>query len=548
MLIDKLHENFPQLPNLRVREITVNKAARCISCVISCPDMSSLDKTVQNDLRAVVYKNVPKGYFVKVTFANDNFTSAGFVGVITEFIKNRFPLFADLKDGHISASVGELSAEATFIVDKFTKQRMEAACFIDELSAYFATYTCYSTRFIVQEDKNDTAVSAYVAKQERALRLALNKELLKPKRYFEVTDVNRKIGKEILAKPMYISDIRNPMEQCVICGKISSKKICSVKNNAILKLCKFDLTDGSDATIACTMFVRFKIEDEETIRQTTTGLSDPEVKTISQKQRASNDKKMKDLMFLVDGEEVLVRGKIVFSQYSQHLEMQMYDISICKIQPIGLLSQLRSSAPQNYALVFPQKIEEYRQLTFEQQEEKPSSLNGVTCVVLYTNSTGLKAVTDKIFAICGIKLVDGHISEKFFTTISPETEISDDKIKETKISRGQLSLSPTLTEIVPDIFKFVQGAVLVGENIAQTVDFLNYYGLPYGYEFLNKTVSEEDVFRRLFEAGNYDEHPSYSQLSEVVKVLKVPCPKSLNCEEVASTVARCMSILALDSV
>ncbi len=543
MLVDALKQKFPQMPNLRVRDIRVDKVLKRVYCVISYPDVSTLDGGVRGEMRAVVSENMPKGYRCEVQFANDKFNERSFVALVVDYVKKRFPLFADIKQDKISAKVQDFNATATFNVNKFTKRNMEIAEFTSQLSAFFAAYSCYNVQFFLVEDKSATLGNADIENQERLVHLAINKEMLKPQRYFNVTDVVKYIGKEIVSKPMYISDIRTPMDSCVICGKISEKELRAVKNNSILKLCKFNLTDGSGATMPCLMFVRFKIEDVETIKQTT-GKPDSEVHTISEKQRLSNDKLMKKLAFLTDGLEIVVRGKVVYSQFSQRLELQMYDICKCRIEPINLQPKFKRGVPESYVLVRPQSAEEYRQLSLMQLEERPSVLQGKDCVVLFANVTGYNITKDKIFALCGVRLLNGHMKEKFFTCVLPEMDLPEQQLKETNISVKQLSLSPTLTEIIGDLFKFTFQSILVGDNLFELTELLNYYAAPLGYNFSNKIVSTADAFQRLFENSTVDVRPAYSQLEEVAKSLKIDSRPTANCEDKAMTVAKCMSFLA----
>ncbi len=543
MLIDRLIQKFPEMQNLRAREIKVDKILKRVYCVLSYPEISSVDANKRSALRLAVSECMPKGYRCEVQFANDKFNERTFVALILDYTKKHFPLFANLKYDRISAKVDGLKATAVFSVDQFTKRNMEIAEYITQLSAFFASYSCYQTAFSIVADKSIQVAEVDMENQERLVHLAINKELLKPQRYFNVTDVSAHIGKEIVSKPMYISDIRAPMDSCVICGKISEKEIRAVKNNAILKLCKFNLTDGSGATMPCLMFVRFKIDDLETLKQTM-DKTDSEVRTICEKQRLSNDKKMKKLAFLSDGLEVIVRGKVVYSQFSQRLELQMYDICKCRIQPLNLQPAFERQAAATYLMVQPQPVEEYRQLTLMQLEERPSILTNTHCVVLYANVTGYNVTKDKIYAICAVRLVDGHLKEKFYSLVLPEIELSDQQLKETSITLKQLTLSPTITEIISDLFKFVGDSLLVGENLSQLLELLNYYGAPLGYCFKNNTSSVSEMLARLFEHSNVDVRPSYSQLDEVAKALKLDIHPTPNCQDKAMTVAKSMSYLA----
>ena len=543
MLVEKLWQKFPDMQDLRVRDIRVDKTQKKVFCVLSYPDMVNVKPPERAAIRGAVAESVPKGYRYDVQLVSDVFNERSLTATLADLIKRRYPLFAHVCGKIAVSKVAERHFAVTFSVNETTKKNMEVADFLSQLQQFFESYTCYEVEFAVAVDKTLQMQKTDLAEQERLVHLAVNKELLKPQRFFNVTDVQKHIGKEINTKPMYISDVRKPMDSCVLCGKISEKTLRAAKNNTVMQICKFNLTDGSLATMPCIMFVRFNIEDFETIKQTT-NKPDSEVATISKKQRLANEKKMKMLMFLTNGLEILVRGKVVYSDFSQRLEMHVYDICTCRIQPVAMQPVLERETPQFYTLVFPQPVEEYRQLSFTNWQEKPSLLTGKNCVVMYANVTGYNVTKDKIYSLCCFRLVDGHIREKFATLVMPETDLSDQQLKDANVTVKQLMLSPTLTEVVPDLFKFTHGATLVGMDLPALVQLLNYYGAPIGYNFKNDIVSQTEMLASLFENSTYDVRPSYLQLKDVAKALKLNCNVSSDCREKASAMAKIMSLLA----
>lgn len=548
MIIDQLQQKFPDMPNLRVRDITVDKLAKKVTCAVSYPNAKELPAETASDIRATVEAAVPVGYRCSVRFVNDSFNEKSFVALILDVIKKKYPLFGNVKADKIAVKISGQDIFAEFSVSENTKRNMEVSNFTEELSEFLHSYTCYKIRLSVTVDASYELQKSAVAEQEKLVQLAINRELLKPQRYFNVRDVVKHIGKEILTKPMYISDIRAPMETCVVCGVISEKELRAVKSNPTLKLCKFNLTDGSAATIPCVMFARFQIDDYETLKQTNGDKPDSEILTISKKKSLSNDKKMKMLAFLSNGLEVIVRGKVVYSDFSERLELQLYDICKCRIESLNLQPKFEREAPQNYVLVHPQPIEEYRQLSFEQLEEKPSVLTNKDYVTLYANVTGNNVAKDKIYAIGAVRVSNGHLTEKFCTFVSPETTVSEEKMKAANVTTRQLAISPTITEIIGDLFKFVGDATLVGVNLDVLMTFLNYYGAPLGYNFKNATESQTAVLSALFEHSVFDTRPNCSLIDEVVKFLKLDCRVANSAEDMAVALARCMSALGRNAI
>lgn len=546
MIIDALKEKFPQMQNLRVRDIRVDKDSRKIYCAVSYPDASNLSAEIVSAVKSTVVEQLPKGYRYDVRVVNDRFNEKSFLMLLLDLMKKRYPLFSNIKAENVSVKMQDKDIFAEFSVTETTLRNMKTANFFEELKKFFNSYTSYGVRFssVVVASQHEADIAA----QERLVQLAINKELLKPQRYFNVTDVQKCVGKEIPTKPMYISDIRSATDNCVVCGRISDKQIKDVKNNPSLKLCKFNLTDDSGVTIPCLTFVRLQIEDFETLKQTSEGKTDSEIMTISRKRRLSNEKKLKLFEFLYNGQEVLVRGKVVYSDFSQRLELQWYDLNKCKIQPLCSQPKFVSATPNYYVLVNPEPLFEYKQMSFAQMEEKPSLLSGKDCVVLFANTTGYSVTKDKIYNLCAVRLTNGHLKEKFATFVSPEVALSEQQLRVANASVRAISASPTLTEIIGDLYKFVGKSVLVGNDLPQLLELLNYYAAPLGYSFDNSVSTCADMLSSLFDASDCDSKPNCFVLADVVRALKLDCVVTESAEDVAVAVARCMSALVQRAV
>ena len=71
--------------------------------------------------------------------------------------------------------------KAIFRVNHITEKNAEAALLTDKLSAFFADYTSYCVSFFLSADDSDLP-KADLSEQEKLVRLAINRELLKPSR------------------------------------------------------------------------------------------------------------------------------------------------------------------------------------------------------------------------------------------------------------------------------------------------------------------------------------------------------------------------------
>lgn len=105
MIIDELRQRFPDMPNLRVRDIRIDKFVKKVFCVVSYPEMPLLDKPLKDAIRAVVVACVPPGYRHDVQLVNDKFNASSFRALVLDIIKNKYPLFCNVKSDKIAVKV-----------------------------------------------------------------------------------------------------------------------------------------------------------------------------------------------------------------------------------------------------------------------------------------------------------------------------------------------------------------------------------------------------------------------------------------------------------
>ena len=540
MLVNQLHEKFPQMTDLRVRDILVDKANRKIRCILSYPNSTQLDATIKSNIYAFVRSCVPKGHYCETKILNDIFSELSFRTNLFDLIKKQYPLFKIPRDKTV-ITLQERNISVIFNVTEITKNNLEVANLVEELSAFYAGYTCYNVSFAIRVDSDIVVDSvANIQQQEKLVQLAINKELMRPLRCFSVINVEKYIGKLIgNTKPMYISDIRGEMNDCVLCGTISAKTLKATKKDSSLYMCKFTLSDNSGASIVCVLFVRFDICDFQTLKQTT-GKPDSEVQTISRTKAAANDRKMKKLMNIYDGMEVLVRGKITNNDFSHQVEMLVFDLCLCKIEKDdGKLKHI-ALVPAQYMILQPQIYEDYQQASFTQSLLRNEHFASQKLVVLHANVTGTVPAKDKILCISAIKIQNGVIAESVFTYINPETAISPELEKQIAIEGSKLVYCHTITELISDLYKFTYGSHLVGTDLQKLVAILDYYAEPFGYKFNNKIIDQTDLLDKMFDQSIFNKKPNCAKLEDVAKVCKIPFDKTVFCNSTAQVVAQCL--------
>lgn len=540
-IIDRLHREFTDMPNLRAREIRVDKQLRKVFCALSYPELSDVSKERLSDIKEFVKTLVPQGYSVETTFTNDYFDALKFKKFLNDLLKNKYPLFAVIAK-NADVSVDGYNVEVVFHVNATMQINIEVAELVPKITELTSAYTCYEVRFDIVLDA-ENAVIAEKREQEKLVRLAVNRELLKPSRYFTVSEVTKHLGKTVVGAPMYISDIRKPSESCIICGKVSGKTLKASKNSATMYTCKFTLSDQSGGAINCVIFTRFEITDVKVIKEKM-GKTDNEAQTMSQTRALANDRKMKKMMDIYDGMEVVVRGRIAFNSFSEQLEMTVYDLSKCKISPLNGVQHFNKSAPKDYAVVRPELCAQYEQWSFVREITGKSLLSDKTYVVLHANVTGYNIVKDKILAVCAVKIKDGHIVEQWFSYVNPEISVDEDVLTIANTSADKLLFYPTISELVADLYKFTYALPLIGAELYRLIDLINYYASPLGYEFTNERLQQSELLSALFDNSIFTKKPNCSKLDEVARLCKVPCSKTVFCKDTATTLARCLTVIA----
>lgn len=540
-IIDCLHQKYSDMHNLRAREIRVDKQQRKVFCALSYPDLPTLDKQLQNEIVSYVKTLVPQGYSASVTFANDHFTLTSFKRFFTDLLKSKYPLFAVITK-NMDVTIDGYGIKVVFHVNNTMQTNIEVAELIPKLCEYLQNYTVYSVSLDVVIDP-ENVVAAEITEQEKLVRLAVNRELLKPSRYFNVTDVVKHVGKPVIGAPMYISDIRKPSDSCVICGTVSNKSLKASKKDATMYVCKFTLSDQSGGSINCIIFTRFEITDVNAIKENM-GKTDNEAQTLSRTRAFANERKMKKMMDIYDGMEVVVRGRIAMNSFSEQLEMTVYDLSKCKIAPIGNSRHYNRPVAGDYVLVRPQICQQFEQSSFVHQILGKSLLSDKTYVVLHANATGYNVVKDKLFAISAVKITDGHVAEQWFSYVNPEIDVDEALLNSADTSTDKIVFHPTISELISDLYKFAYGVPLIGVDLNKLLDVLNYYASPVGYQFTNECLRQSDFLSSLFEASTFTKTPNYAKIDDVARTCKVVCRSVTFCKETAMTVARCMVAVA----
>ena len=144
MLIEQLHQQFPTLTDMRMREIRVDRMERKVSCVLSCPPSVKPDNDTKTSIVEFIRTQIPRGYFCNVKFAEDVFTVSSFARNLSELIKDNYPIYAHINRSQFEISIEGKAINVVLYVDPVTKNNMELSSFCEKLEEHYGDYTSYS--------------------------------------------------------------------------------------------------------------------------------------------------------------------------------------------------------------------------------------------------------------------------------------------------------------------------------------------------------------------------------------------------------------------
>ena len=304
--------------------------------------------------------------------------------------------------------------------------------------------------------------------------------------------------------PMYIADLK-PAENAVICGKVSGLAVRKYKNK------RYDPQKPSVQPPELKL-VRFNLDD-------TTGM----VECVC----FPSPSKEKELEKLHDGMTVVCVGQAAVSAHTGALGLTCAAVFSCKIDYDSLKKINRRSAPAKYTVVSPEPYTEPEELPdnlldyaapedaqkSEEDRAVPAAMLGKTFVVMDFEATD-KDMTAEPIELAALKIKDGVAVETFGSLLDPGKHIAPEITKLTGISDRMVEGKPSFVEILPDFFKFAEGAVLVGHNI-DGYDFplLRKYSDKAGFLFDNERMDTLTLAKKYIPNS---EVPRYS-LEELAK-------------------------------
>lgn len=178
-------------------------------------------------------------------------------------------------------------------------------------------------------------------------------------------------------------------------------------------------------------------------------------------------------------------------------------------------------------------------------EEMLEHLNEDKFVVLDIETTGLSpAKGGYLLEVAAVKVENGKITEEFEQLIDPEVKLYGKTISLTGITNEMIVGQPTYGEVLPDLFDFIDDAVVVAHNAQFDWNrFLLHYFGNLGYYPLNPAICTKRIFQNL-EPERRKTKEGYG-LSELVKFYDVDFDENTHHRALADTKATAEAFIKL---
>ena len=299
-----------------------------------------------------------------------------------------------------------------------------------------------------------------------------------PVRTFEISDFSFIEGSEVQKTAVYLADVNFESENVVVCGIIEDIEERSYTRKS----------DGAERAY-------FSV----TLNDTTAQMR---LTYFTRKSTIDKIRKLKA------GDSIVCTGKTEIYRGAVRYTARYIDRGSV---PAGFVPVRRASkpAPRYYSSVSPRPYSDYTQGDMFAKSALPACLKDNTFVVFDLETTGLNSSPsggnmDRIIEIGAYKISGGEISESFSTFVNPGRKLSEEIIGLTGITQEMVENAPPYEKVMPDFFKFCQGAYLVGHNAAGfDFKFVDYYCSQLGYHLERKLFDTIPLSQELLFLSNY---------------------------------------------
>ena len=319
--------------------------------------------------------------------------------------------------------------------------------------------------FIVKFDKKEDEV--VVNNQiEKNMELMASIKEAEEKTVYELSNIADIIGKNDYSVAIDYTKVTNVIENVVICGEVTTIQ---------KKTYKRKITKNKEEVEIERTFYNFSIKNNNKVLYC----------SIFPKQ---HDETKGDLIEV--GMKVSCLGS--FREFNGKLNFTANTIARCEYKREEIKSAFKH-VNEDYHTVLPQKYIDYEQAGLFDEDGKSF---GGTYVVFDVETTGLDPLKEEIIEIGACKVVNGRIDETFATFVKPSKHIPKEITELTGIDDSMVENAPTINYVMPDFYKFCDGATLVAHNIAFDISFIHNISKKLSYNFDHQNMDTMLIARQ----------------------------------------------------
>lgn len=206
-----------------------------------------------------------------------------------------------------------------------------------------------------------------------------------------------------------------------------------------------------------------------------------------------------------EGSTVIVQGKIDRDAYAGESVMLVSDLSQCVIDYASIVNEkMYNSAPIYYEYVTPKPYVQVSQSNmFKNDNSVPECLIGREFIVFDLETTGIEKESCMITEIGAVKIIDGVIKEGFSTFVNPQCHIPEVITQLTSIRDEDVKDAPTIENVFPDFYKFIEGIPLVAQNAPFDMGFIGVVAKKMNYNLSNRVYDTIELSRKVVKSPSY---------------------------------------------
>jgi len=481
-------ETNGKLVNFKLANVLYNEAENLATFrFIHLYDASEKDR---QDLTNLIKKFINSDTKISVKFHKSFFDEDVCVSFIKKYMMKNYPnIYSGFNSKDVLVDIQEDNVNLTLLMPEIFYNFLVMKNFEQEL--HKALKTQFFNNFSIKlKVKEGVSLDEGLVKWKRKIDRMIDDSIKEGDKKYKVSNLKTFIGKEINNCVTPIKFLKAEMEGTVVAGKLQD-----------LQKRTFMRKDKKTNEEEERSYFNFFLTDE-------TGT----VKCVFFPNKASIEK----INTLKDGQELAIYGDVDF--YNGSISIKVNNISACTLTKIDDEEKiLEKTVNEEYFYVKPEKyinVEQKGLFDFEKQS-CPFIIEN-EFVVFDLETTGLRATESEIIEIGAVKVKNGVINETFSSLVKPKNSIPEEATKINGITNEMVENSPTIEQVLPDFFKFVDSSYIVAYNIDFDYSFINVFGSRMGYKFTNKQIDAMAVAKScLHSIKNYT-------LKSVVKALDIP--------------------------